>query len=494
MNILAFDIGTSAIKTSLVSFSGQLIDSDSCSYGINSVNKNWAEQDPDEWWRGAQVSCRKLFERNPGLKKDIAVIGVCGHMMGCLPVDKKGAALRPAMIHSDTRAALETEDIANMAGREALYQRSGNILCAQSPISKILWLKRNEPGIYARTARFLQSKDYLVSRLTGNINVTDFSDASHAQLIDIHKKAYLTDIFTDLSLEADKFPDILKGTDVAGKTTEAAARELDIPSGIPVIAGGGDGACANVGAGISAERGEVYCCMGTTAWVSYNSAGPVIDSKARIFDIMSLDGCSFGVFGTMQAAGKSVQWAQQLFGFESGAAFDAEAALSKEGSGGLIFLPYLEGERSPIFDANARGLFFNISSAHQRADFARSVLEGVAFALNSILEVYREQREISEVRVIGGGANSGIWMSILADVFNADILTPRENSSSITSLGVALAAGVGIGVYKDLAAASAVIQVARKNSPKKENTGLYMRAFEKYMRLYPQLKTLFTEA
>jgi xylulokinase len=491
MYILAFDIGTSAIKTSLVSFSGQLVDSDSYAYGLIANNLCQAEQDPESWWEGARITCKNLFERNPNANHEIAVLGVCGHMLGCLPVDCKGSPLRPAMIHADTRAGPETEDIARLVGRDSFYRRTGCILSAQSPLSKILWLKRNEPDIYKKTARFLQSKDYLISKLTGNINITDFSDASHSQVIDIHKKTYLTDVFADLSLDINKFPDIFKGTDIAGKTTEFSARELNIAAGIPVIAGGGDGACANVGAGISTKRGETYCSIGTTAWVAYSSAGPVIDGKSRVFDIMSLDGESFGIFGTMQAAGKSVEWAQQLFNIDNNVSFDEEAALAPEGSEGLIFLPYIDGERSPIFDAGARGLFFHISSLHKRSHFVRSVLEGVSFALCSILEVYREGRDITSIRVIGGGANSKFWLQILADIFNADIFTAEKNTNSITSLGVALAAGVGIGVYKDLDEASRAVRVSKTNEPRKEVVPMYKRMFEKYLSLYPAVKPLF---
>jgi xylulokinase len=493
MYILAFDIGTSAVKASLVSSAGKIIDSSSHEYGILSGRENWVEQDPEQWWNGARAVSRRLMERNPGLGGDIAAIGVCGHMLGLLPVDGGGKALRPAMLHADTRALMESEYIGTAIGGEKLYRRSGSILSAQSPLSKVLWLKRNEPEVYAKTARFLQSKDYLVSRLTGILDVPEYSGASHALFIDIHTREYLTGVFKELDLDPAKFPQIYKGTDVVGKLSAPAARELDLPGGIPVVAGGGDGACANLGAGITAAGGEVYGCIGTTAWIAYSSRTPLIDEKSRVFDIMSLDGETFGIFGTMQAAGKSIEWAKDLFSIKSGTDFDEEARLAPAGSDGLVFLPYLDGERSPIFDAKARGVFFNIKSGHRRPHFTRSVLEGVGFALRSILEVHREKRPIAELRVIGGGAVSALWLQIMADVCKARVRTVDVRADSVTSLGVALAAGTGVGVYNNLDEAAATVKAAETWNPREDVLSEYEKRFNIYLRLYPQVKSLYDQ-
>jgi xylulokinase len=255
MYILAFDIGTSAIKSILVSHDGRIIDSASYEYEITNPYRSWVEQNPDSWWEGACYVTRILMERNPEAGKRIDIIGVSGHMLGCVPVDSKGRAIRPAIIHADTRSSKEAEQIGEIFGRENLYRRTGCILSAQSSLAKILWLKCNEPEIFARTAQFLQSKDFLTAQLIGDIDSTDYSDASHAQLLDIHKKVYMTDVFAELGLDAEKFPVIHKATDVIGRVTKTAALALGISPGIPVIAGGGDGACANVGAGITAGGG-----------------------------------------------------------------------------------------------------------------------------------------------------------------------------------------------------------------------------------------------
>jgi xylulokinase len=206
---------------------------------------------------------------------------------------------------------------------------------------------------------------------------------------------------------------------------------------------------------------------------------------------MSLDGESFGVFGTMQAAGKCIDWASDLFGLDGGAAFDKEAAQAPAGSDGLVFLPYLDGERSPIFDANARGVFFGINSGHKKPHFTRSVLEGVSFALKSILEVYREKVTIQDLRMIGGGANSALWRQILADICGANVWTTDARTDSVTSLGVALAAAVCTGAYKNLDEAAATVGVAEKTEARGENADVYNKLYDTYIKLYPQVKSLY---
>ena len=489
MLFLAFDIGTSAVKSSLISDREGVIDLAEYKYPLAVSGLLPTEQDPESWWAGAQAVSRELFARQPSYASQVAAIGVSGHMLGCLPVDSRGKPLCPALLHSDARACAQEVQISDTIGRDTLYRRTGNTLSAQSPLCKILWIKHNEPEIYAKTARFLQSKDYITSKLTDNIDTTDFSDGAHAELVDVHKWTYLDDVFSELSIDAQKLPTLHKGTDVVGTLTPEAARMLGLPDGIPVIAGGGDGACANAGAGIG--RGDMYCCIGTTAWLSYDSATPVLDAKKRVFNIPSLDGGGFGVFGTMQAAGKCVDWAKSLFGLESGAQFDALAALSQPGSDGLIFLPYLEGERSPIFDAHARGLFFNIGVGHRREHFCRAVLEGVAFALRSILDVHNESIPTAAIRVIGGGSGSELWRQILADIWGLNIRTTSVRASSVTSLGVAMAAGVGVGAYKSLSEAAASIALLEKIEPRCEHAETYNKLYNAFTKLYPRVKDLY---
>ena len=489
--IIAYDIGTSSIKTSIVRTDGTVMDSVTTAHQTFFPQPSWAEQDPEDWWKGACSNTHVLIERHPEIPKQISAIGVSGHMLGCLPVDSNGNALRRCMIHSDTRCSKEFDLVKKQIGIDTIYNSTGNILSANSSLCKALWIKKNEPGIYKQASRFLQSKDFLVSRLTGNVDTTDFSDASHGHLIDIHKKEYNTDIFIELGLDRRKFPALHKGTDIVGKLNAASASALNLPEGIPVAAGAGDGACANAGAGI-VKPGDIYCCLGTTAWIAYNSNAPIVDPSHRIFNIMSVDGETYGVFGTIQAAGRSLQWVMELLNERDVKEFDRKAASADPGSNGLVFLPYLEGERSPIFDSNARGVFFGITPSHDRTHFMRAVLEGVAMALRSVLEVYREKSVIPSMRIIGGGAKSDIWQKIISNTCNIVLQRLNIPAEDSTSIGVAITAAVGVGLFSSVEDGAKLIGTKGRYSPEERLVDTYNKAYKIYQSLYPRLKPVYT--
>jgi len=302
--ILAHDIGTSGTKSALVRPDGVIAASQTSAHRTHFPRPGWAEQQPADWWEGVCRNTRVLAASRPELRGHIAGIGVSGHMLGCLPVDSEGNALRPCMIHSDCRAAGSCEIVRDRIGRDAIYELTGNILDPRSSLCKVLWVKLNEPHVYERTARFLQSKDYIVGRMTGSCDSTDYSDASHAQWLDIRAKSYAVDVFVELGIGLSKFPALHCSTDVVGKLSREAAQALDLPAGIPVVAGGGDGSCASAGAG-AVNIGDTYCCLGTTAWIAATSAEPLIDRQRRLFNVIALDGENNGVFGTVQAAGRS---------------------------------------------------------------------------------------------------------------------------------------------------------------------------------------------
>ena len=534
MYFLAFDIGTSALKTTVLSEQGHVAASAGFTYPTYTDATGAAEQDPGLWWKGVCQTARQLGESHPAIMRQIAGIGVSGHMLGCLPLDSGGNPVRPAMIHSDRRSVDACRQIERVIGKDAIYRLTGNVLDPRSSLCKVLWVKQNQPGQYASTARFVQAKDYIVSKLTGCMDVTDFSDASHAQWIDISKKAYLHDVFAELGIDVGKFPALYRGTDVVGRTTEAAASQTGLMQGIPVVAGGGDGACANVAAGL-VRPGEIYCSLGTTAWISRNVSRPVFDVKQRVFNIMSLDGVNCGVFGTMQNAGKAIEWALGAFDFADPGELDAAASGVAAGSGGLTFLPYLDGERTPVFDSNARGVFFNIGSVHRRAHFARAVLEGTGYALRSILDIYRDHAKenaasgyhpqsesmnhsnrvdideniprtakqdlshdedsgiINEMRLIGGGARSELWCRILADIMDVRLRTLNIPAGDATSTGAAFAAGVGVGLYGSLADAASSVRADRLVEPQPGLRDVYDSGFALYQKIYPHLQDLFQE-
>jgi len=488
--ILAIDIGTSAVKASFFAEDLRIIDSLSVEYPTYFPAGGHAEQDAEDWWKSACAAVRELSGRHPEDAGEIGAVGLSGHMLGLLPVDRDGNPLMRSLIHADTRASEESAMLADRFGVGQLYDWTGNVLSAAAPLAKAIWFRRKHPDLYAKTHMFLQSKDYLVMKLTGGVFSTDYSDASHALLLNLGRMDYLTEVFDEMGIDPQKFPPLHKSHDVVGHLSPSAAAEMGLKPGIPVTAGGGDGSCANVGAGL-AQKGDIYCSLGTTAWIAFNSEKQFRDEKRRVFNIASLDGESFGVFGTMQAAGRSVSWVQGLFGIESLRAFDELAASVAHGSDGLIFLPYIEGERSPIFDSAARGVFFGMHVSHTRGHFLRATLEGVAYALDSILDVSQNISTSPVLRIIGGGAKSSLWKQIIADICEKNVADLTVPSAAGTSLGAAVAAGVGTGIFAGYAEAVKNIGIRTVTEYSPETAKLYALNREKYARLYPQLKDIY---
>jgi xylulokinase len=483
--ILAYDIGTSSVKTSLVSADGHIVASASHAYLTAHPKSGYAEQDPEDWWRGMCVTTKEVMQLPAA---HIAAIGISGHMMGCVPVDIGGNALYPCMIHTDSRAAVQYNTLDKVVGSDVIYRMTGNVLAARKPICKIMWLKDNERAVYNAAARFLHAKDYLAARLTGNIDTTDYSDACHSALIDINTMQYDPAFYREIGVDITKMPELHRGTDIIGMLTPQSAAQLGLPSGIPVIAGGGDGVCANVGTGV-VSPGGAYCCLGTTAWIAQCMDAPVIDPHQRLFNLISVDGQTCSVYGTTQSAGAAVDWTADMLGETDMSAFNNAAAKVPAGSNGLIFLSYLEGERSPVYDANARGMFFGLSIRHTRAHMMRAALEGVAYALRTIIEVHRETRSIDSMRMIGGGAKSALWKQIIATAGRIRIDTLDVAAADATSLGIAMAAGVSVGMFTDLSDATKHIRVTDTCAPG-EDAAAYDQAFEIYRELYPRTKEL----
>lgn len=487
--ILAHDIGTSGTKTSVINKLGEVVESYTTSHKTLYSKPGYAEQNPEDWWEGVVNNTKQILTKNSLIRNDISAIGVSGHMLGLIPVDNYGNALMNCMIHSDSRASEEYKYIEVNIGSDYVYKTTGNILDPRTSLCKSLWLKNKYKGVYDKTAKLLQSKDYINYKMTGSFS-TDFSDASHAQFLDINNKDYCKDIINELGLSVQKLPTLHKSYDVIGHLTKEASKIFGLKEGIPVVAGGGDGACANVGAGV-VSPGEAYICLGTTGWIAYISNDPVIDSGKRIFNILALDGENSGVFGTMSAAGRSLQWVMDLFKESNIDMISEYVDAVKAGSNGLIYLPYIEGERSPVFDSDAKGIFYGMQPIHKKEHFIRAVLEGVAFGLNSILEVYREKAKIKELAIIGGGAKSAAWRQIIADVLQVNISTTNVPASDATSIGAAITAGVGVGMYKDFADGTNTIKKNLTNTFNEEYKELYDGLFSIYMQIYPSLKSSF---
>ena len=488
--LLVFDIGTSGLKASLVDAHLNILRNVTTTYPTHHRPDGRVEQDAADWWMSAVRAMLMLRELVPEYLKQVDAIGVSGQMLGLLPMDREGQVLRPAMIRRDTRAKAVTETLLDRFGADYFYRISGNVLTPNLTLSKAVWLHENEPEVYEKTVRFLQCKDYLVYRLTGSMDTTDFSDASRAGLMNLQTRDYDYDMLQSLGLHADKFPTIRPGCSIAGRLTEEAAYHLGIRAGIPVSVGGGNGMCESVGAGV-AEDGAYYMSLDTAAWIAGQVREPFFDAQRRLGHICTLDGRSFSVFGAMRCAGKCVNWAQKIFDVGSPRAFDAAASNIPAGADGLVFLPYLEGERSPIYDEQAQGVFFGMTQEHRREHFLRAVLEGVGCGLSQILDVLRERDEISDLRIIGGGVKSKVWKQIIADLCEVRLHDVTTFSDSAATLGAAAAAGVGIGLFESLSQAVSSIAQASVLSPDERNYDAYRALRARYDRLYPALSPVF---
>ncbi len=472
--ILAFDLGTSGTKASLFDLQGRVIASATASYETAYPHPTWAEQNADDWWRAVCTTSRELLGQ-PGVRaENIAVIALCGHMMGVLPVDERGQPLRPSIIWADQRATHETELMRAVCGDSAIYQQTGHRLSPAYCAAKMLWIKHHEPDIYARTRYFLQVKDYIAYRLSG-VFATDYSDASGTHLFDLAERCWSQDLIAALSLDADQLPPVFPSAQVIGQVTSEAARVTGLRAGIPIVIGGGDGSCATVGAG-AVVSGDAYVYIGSSAWVCAATDQPLLDPGQRIVTFAHLDTKLYCPLGAMQSAGAAYAWLSKTLQGDS-TELDAAVVNSSIGANALLFLPFMMGERAPLWNPMARGVFLGLTPSHTRGDLTRAVLEGVALNLCSILKVLTSQGvAVEQIRFIGGGAQSSVWRQILADVFGIPILIP-ELLSEATAWGAAVAGGVGMGLFKNFDAARQHTNIAATIEPD-------LRAVRRYAELH----------
>jgi xylulokinase len=496
--LLAFDLGTTGNKATLFSFESEAIASVFKEYPTFYPEPGWAEQQPADWWKSIQETTQELLGRGAATPQEIAAIGISGHMMGCLPVDRKGVPLCRAIIHSDSRSFLESALVEERVGGASVYEITGQRIDPHYSLTKAMWVQRHAPEIWRKTRFLLQCKDYAVFQLTGSLGTTDFSDASLSGAYDLAKLSWSKELLSEAGLDQDLFPEVVPSSQVVGWVSKEAAGATGLRQGTPVVAGGGDGACATLGAGV-VTPGDAYNYIGGTSWIAALLDRPDVDPQRRLFLMGSVEFGHFCIIGTMQAAGSSLRWLadeicceEQMIATSEGIGpfdvMDRRARNSPPGSRKLFFLPYMMGERAPIWDPMARGVFLGLTLSHKREDMIRAVLEGVAYSLNSILEVITERGlDIGALKVIGGGAKSEFWLEILASVFNLPVEVP-DSPGEATSRGAALTAGVGVGVFGSFAEAATKVRMGRTRTPKSDWVSTYNTLYPYYRSLYPALR------
>lgn len=483
--ILSHDLGTSGDKASLFSDAGTLIASFTQGYGTEYPRAGWAEQNPEDWWKAVCIATRQVLEGVDANR--IAAVAVTGQMMGTVAVGYDGGLAGSSIIWSDSRAERECGLLVERLGAERYYGITGQPPSAAYSLPKIMWLKENRPEQYRNTDKYIQSKDYINYLLTGVI-CTDGTDAAYTIAYDIRNGRWSEEILEASGIDIRKLPDVRRSSQIIGRVTAQASRVCGIPEGTPVVTGAGDGSSAHLGAGCIAP-GDSYICLGSSTWVVAQTEQLIFDKSCRMqSEPHVLDG-SYCFLGTMQTGGLAHSWGRENLSDRplSYEAIDRLAGASGPGAGGMLFLPYLMGERSPWYDLQARASFLGVTIHSKYEDFYRAIMEGVAMNLNILMKGIKEHQDVAEVTVIGGGAKSRVWMQILADVCGVTVAIP-ENTEAGTSIGGAIIAGVGCGLFADYSVAKRFLKIRERIEPDWEVCERYQERQEAFEEAYWALR------
>lgn len=489
--LIAHDLGTTGDKASLHHDDGRLITAVTVAYGARFADGGVAEQDPEDWWNAVVAATRTLVERAGVAPAEITGLVVGGQMMGAVLLDAAQRPVRPAIIWADTRAGAQQRELSDRLGDEHAYRLLGHRLNPTYSIEKVMWVRDNEPDTWARVRHVCVAKDYVVLRLTG-VLATDRSDASGTNAYELARGEWSAEVLDAARLGAALFPEILESTAVAGRLTTGAATALGLHSGVRVVMGGGDGPLAAVGSGIVAPEDGAYVCLGTSSWISFASDAPLLDPQRRTFTFANVVPGSFVPTATMQAGGASVQWIAEALSPDPARPETARLSAEAEDAdtGDLVFLPYLLGERAPLWDPDARGAFIGLARHHTRAHLMRAVLEGVAFNLLTCLQAFRAAgATIDRLDAVGGGAQSDVWLGILADVWGVPVRR-RSIVEEANSLGAAVTGAVGLGLA-DFGAARALSEVTAEFAPDAARHAEYARRHERFSGAYDALAPWF---
>lgn len=471
--LLGIDVGTSGCKVLLIDENGAVLRQASAEYPLSTPHPQWSEQDPEDWWQGVLSCLAEIGEPNPD------AIGVTGQMHGAVFLDEHDQVIRPAILWNDQRTGAECAEIDATVGKAQVRAITGNPPLTGFQLPKVLWLRNHELSQYLRVRSVLLPKDYIRFRLTGE-KVTEVSDASGTGLFDVGARIWSVEMAMALEIDLRWFPRVVESYEVTGLTRAVAG----LAPGIPVIGGGGDQAAAAVGTGAVAP-GIVSVSLGTSGVVFTALPGFAFDPAGSVHTFCHANG-GWHAMGVMLSCGGAVRWLRDtVFPVSSYDEITALASEAPAGSGGLTFLPYLTGERTPHNDPNAQAAWAGLTVRHGRAHLARSVFEGVSFGLRDGFDALRAMgAESDEIRVTSGGAKSAFWRQLLADVFEAPCVTLATDEGP--AFGAAILAGVGAGVFSDVAEACAL--TVRKTLIVEPSGISYEEPLARYRALYPSLK------
>jgi xylulokinase len=486
--LLGIDVGTGGTRAVLLDDVGRVLGAATAEHAeMASPQLGWAEQDPRDWWRAARAAIKECLAQTSTNAGEIAAIGLSGQMHGLVMLDAAGEVVRPALIWCDQRTEEECRAITERVGAKRLIDLVANPALTGFTLPKIWWVRAHEPVNWSRVRSVMLPKDYVRLKLTG-ARATDVADASGTLMFDVVNRRWSAEMLQASDLPADILPEVFESPEITGRVSKDGAATSGLREGTPVVAGGGDQAAGAVGMGI-VEPGNVSATIGTSGVVFASTSSPVVEPKGRIHTFCHAIPGRWHVMGVTQGAGLSLRWFRDQFG--GGASYDAlmkEAAGAPAGADGLLWAPYLMGERTPHLDPNARGALVGLTAQHTRAHVIRAILEGVAFSLRDTFTIFQELGvPVKSIRLGGGGARSPLWQQIQGDVYGmpVDLIEAEEGAA----YGAALLAGVGAGVWQSVDAACAMaVHVAKRVEPITKNVDLMNRRYEEYRKLYPALR------
>ena len=496
--LVGIDVGTTGVKSVLFNTQGEVIKTALGEYPLLTPQPLWIEQDPSDWWRATVDTLKKLTQGiNP---EEVRGVSLSGQMHGSVFLDKDYNVIRDCILWNDQRTEKQCRLAINQLGQDGLNHLIGNTVLSGFTLPKLLWLRENEPDNYEKVYKLLMPKDYVRYKLT-DVIAAEVSDAAGTAMFDVKHFKWSEDLFKGLDLDISIMPECYQSIDVCGEITSAAAELTGLAAGTPVAAGGADNTCGAIGTGII-ESGRAMASTGTSGIIFCHTDEVRMDPKQRIHSFCHSVPKKWYLMGCMLSAGLSFRWFRDQLGEVEVAEAERkgvdpyeiltqEAAQAPVGSEGLIFLPYLTGERSPHGDPHAKGVYFGITARHTKSHLIRSVLEGVSFGLRDMLNIMKELgQEVEEIRATGGGARSGLWRQIQADVLGAPLFT--VNSPEGPALGAAILAGVGAGVYGSVQeGVEKTVVVTSETKPVAANVEEYDRYYEIYRGLYPRMKDDF---
>lgn len=497
--LLGLDIGTSGTKTALFDENGNTIKTATYGYELFQPKVGWAEQNPEDWWKACVEGIKDVIKNSGVSCNDIKGIGLSGQMHGLVLVDENNQVIRNSIIWCDQRTEKECEYITEKIGRERLISITGNPAMTGFTLSKLLWVRNNEPENYKKIKKILLPKDYIRFRLT-NVFATEVSDASGMQMLDINSRDWSTELLNELEIDKNILAPVYESVVVSGHVTKETAEITGLAEGTAVVGGAGDQAAGAIGNGIVSE-GIISTVIGSSGVVFASTDTPRFDKGGRVHTLCHAVPGKWHVMGVTQGAGLSFKWFKETFcqkeiedckenKLNIYDVLTAKAAQSKPGANGVIYLPYLMGERTPHLDPNVKGGFLGVSLINNHDDFIRSILEGVSFSLKNCLDIIEDMNvNIHDIRVSGGGAESEVWRQILSDIFGYSLTTVKASEGP--ALGVAILAAVGTGIYPSVEdACNKIIKGQDKVTPNKDTHEEYMKVYKVYNSLYPKIKDI----